>query len=243
MVGHPPKSVANELVRLRKRAGLSREALAREAGYSHGSSLQRYESEAEFKEPWLPRKVAERLASALVGRGDPPIRRAEVIALCGDTSPETALAVPGVGALLDIGETTYVSIPRYDARLSAGPGALVDPQAEPLGRNLFEQQWLAALTRAAPEHLAVLRVDGDSMQDTLSDGDWVLVDRSQTRIAREGIYALQVGDVTWVKRLTLNLRDQTIRIISDNPRYPVQELTEEELQPLGRVVSVVARRL
>lgn len=151
-------------------------------------------------------------------------------------------AVPA-GDYFTMGGTEYAAIQRYDARLSAGHGSIVDPNAEPLGVQLYEAQWLRSVTNAAPSQLAVVRVDGDSMEHTLNDGDWILVDRGQQRLNREGIYALQVGDACWVKRVTLNLRDRLIRVISDNPVYPVQELSEDELSCIGRVVWIVGRAL
>ena len=137
--------------------------------------------------------------------------------------------------------TEYAAIQRYDARLSAGHGSIVDPGAEPLGLQLYEAQWLRSITNATPTDLAIVRVDGDSMYPTLNDGDWILVDRTQRRLNREGIYALQVGDACWVKRVTLNLRDKLVRVISDNPIYSAQELSEEELTCIGRVVWIVGR--
>ncbi|WP_430436828.1 LexA family transcriptional regulator [Oceanibaculum nanhaiense] len=135
-----------------------------------------------------------------------------------------------------------IEVKRYDARLSAGPGSLVNGDEE-LGMFPFDEQWLRSLTTTTPDFLAVVMVDGDSMEATLSDRDLILIDRSQHRIGREGLYALRVGDFCWIKRLSLNLRDRMIRIISDNPRYPVQELPEDEVAILGRAVSIVARRL
>lgn len=145
--------------------------------------------------------------------------------------------------LVEVGGEDFVSVPRFDTALSAGDGAILDPNAEPLGFQLFERQWLRLIVDTAPAQLAVLRVDGDSMVDTLNDGDWVLIDRAQTRLGRQGIYALAIHDIAWVKRLSLNLRDGLVQVISDNPRYPVQELAEDELTLIGRVVSIVSRRL
>lgn len=146
--------------------------------------------------------------------------------------------------LLEVGGIEYASIPRYDARLSAGPGALAESNAEPLGFTLYESQWLSALTRASPSHLALVRVDGDSMEPTLFNGDWVLVDRTQRKFSREGIYAMRVGDTLWVKRLSLNLRERLIRIISDNrDKYPMQELSEEDVALVGRIIWIVGRRV
>lgn len=160
---------------------------------------------------------------------------AEVAAALNAPSP-----TGGIGELSGV---EYAFIPRYDAAMSAGPGSIIDPHAEPIGFHPVEAQWLRALTHSAPSHLAVLRVDGDSMEDTLHDGDWVLVDRGETRAKRGGVFALQVDDATWVKRLTLNLKDRLIQVISDNPRYPVQELREDSLSVIGRVVWIVARKL
>lgn len=144
---------------------------------------------------------------------------------------------------LELGHTEWACIPRYDASLSAGPGAIIDPHASPLGHQLFEAQWLRAITRATPDNLAVVRVDGDSMEPSLRDDDWILVDLTQTRLNREGIYALSVNDTCWVKRITLNLRERLVQVISDNPLYPVQELTEDELTVIGRIVWIVGRKI
>jgi len=144
--------------------------------------------------------------------------------------------------VVEFGKDEFASLPRFDAGFSAGDGSLIDPNAEPIGYQLIENQWLRTVTNAAPEHLAVVKVDGDSMETTLSDGDWVLLDRTQKRITREGIYALAVHDSCWIKRVSLNLRDKLVRVISDNDRYPVQELPEDELTLIGRVLSVVWRK-
>ncbi|HVZ18053.1 MAG TPA: S24 family peptidase [Terriglobales bacterium] len=149
-------------------------------------------------------------------------------------------ASPGV---VEFGPLSYTSIGRFDAGFSAGPGSLREPTPQPMGYFLAETQWLRALTKAAPDMLAVVRVQGDSMTPTLFDGDWVLVDKSQRRVSREGIYAMQVLDNAWVKRLSLNLREKLVRIISDNPAIPMQELPEDDLALFGRVIALVARRV
>lgn len=145
--------------------------------------------------------------------------------------------------IIDIAGVEFASIGVYDARFSAGPGSIVEPGQEPEGYRLFEAQWLRALTSAAPDRLAVVRVDGDSMRETLDDGDFVLIDRSETRIGRQGIYALRVGDSCWVKRLSVSLKDRIVKVISDNPRYPEDQLQEDELELLGRVLMIVARKV
>lgn len=71
------------LMRLRSRSGLSMAKLAKAAGYSHASGVQRYMSEDFTKR--LPVEVAERFADALTGKGAPPINREEVLTLSGLT--------------------------------------------------------------------------------------------------------------------------------------------------------------
>ena len=147
---------------------------------------------------------------------------------------------PGV---IEIAEEEYVAIPRFNAALSAGPGAILTDEPEPLGYHMVEAQWLRAVTTAKPDRLMIVQVDGDSMEPTLSSGDWVLIDTMQRRLTREGIYALRVFDSVWVKRISLNLREKLVKVLSDNPHYENQELAETEIEAIGRAISVVARRL
>lgn len=145
--------------------------------------------------------------------------------------------------VFEIGGKEYTSVQRYDAGVSAGAGSLIDENAESLGGHLIETQWLRAITRAAPDNLSVVRCAGDSMENTLFDGDWILVDHSQKRFSREGIYTLQFEDFVWIKRVTVNLSTRNAIIISDNPIYPQQELPADEVRIIGRAIAVVARKL
>lgn len=83
------------LSRLRSRAGMSLEAVARASGYAGRSGVQRYFS-AEYEDR-LDIDVAERLAQALTGKGNPPIARQDVLNLTGlstsnEVRPVQALA-------------------------------------------------------------------------------------------------------------------------------------------------------
>lgn len=234
--------MGNRIRKLRKQKGLSGEDLAKQLSTTRQTIHRLETGKIQLTSLW-----AERIAKVL--DSDPAtvlgFSPDEVDDLSIDRAPDVLPAYSGSLAeeIIEIGGSEYVSVGRYDAALSAGPGSVLDPDAEPLGFHLFEAQWLRSVTRAAPAHLAVLRVDGDSMEDTLRDGDFVLVDRSQNRFGREGIYALAIGENAWVKRLSLNLRERLIRVISDNPAYPQQELDEHELFLIGRVVWIVGRKV
>lgn len=144
---------------------------------------------------------------------------------------------------IEFADTEFAAIGRYDAAFSAGPGCLMEDDPEPLGYHLIEASWLRSVTSAAPEHLSIVRVDGDSMESTLNHGDWILVDMTKHQFTKEGIYALNVFGQTWVKRLSVNISKKLIRIMSDNSKYEMQELPEHEITIIGRIVSIVARRL
>ncbi len=72
------------------------------------------------------------------------------------------------------------------------------------------------------------------MEGTLRDGDEILVDRTP-RVPRDGIHVVRVGDALLVKRLDIG-RPGVIALVSDNPAYRTLELSQEEVQVIGRVV-------
>lgn len=140
-------------------------------------------------------------------------------------------------------EEKFTAVGRFDVSFSMGPGALIAEHPEPMGYWMIETQWLRTITRSMPQQLAIVRAAGDSMLPTLQGEDWVLIDMSQRRITREGIYAIRVGDDVWIKRLSLNLATKAVRVISDNPTTPVQEVDEDALNVVGRVISIIARKM
>lgn len=83
MVKNLEQPVAEKLRKLRERAGLSMERLARECGYKGASSYQRYENADQYTKPLLPVPLAIKIADALAGRGDPAVTREDVLALAG----------------------------------------------------------------------------------------------------------------------------------------------------------------
>jgi len=216
------------------KTGISATRWGKAAGIA-GTTITRFLDQAD--DAFLPkRETLRRLIESAPGDAPPP--PPAVRHLAGIEGDKEA-----ANSVIELQGVEHSLIPRFDASLSAGPGSLLTDEPEPIGYHPIETQWLQGITRATPDYLAIVKVDGDSMVDTLQDGDWVLLDLTQKRASREGIYALRVGDDLWVKRLTLNLADRLITIISDNPLYPRQDLPEEELQILGRVCWVVARRI
>ncbi|AXX89370.1 hypothetical protein CKA55_12445 [Arcobacter suis] len=88
-----------------------------------------------------------------------------------------------------------------------------------------------------------IQVDGDSMEPTLRDGDYVLIDENTT-FGINGVYAIQLGGQIIIKRLQFKM-DGTILIISDNTKYQSETFNPSEnqlpFQVLGLKVLSIQR--
>jgi hypothetical protein len=139
--------------------------------------------------------------------------------------------------------TELIEVARLAVGASAGPGAL-DPEETRLGRIAFDPAWLRRLGVGDGKSLSLIRVEGDSMFPTLSDGDEILVDRADSAARlRDGIYVLRIEDALVVKRLALSPAGARVSIRSDNDAYPGWPDCElRAIDLVGRVVWV-GRRL
>jgi phage repressor protein C with HTH and peptisase S24 domain len=126
----------------------------------------------------------------------------------------------------------WVDVPRLPLGASAGAGALAADEA-PIGAFRFSARWLRQ-QGLDPAQLSAIRVEGDSMEGTLRDGDEILVDRTP-RPLRDGIHVVRTGDALLVKRLDTS-RGNRIALVSDNPAYRTLELRRDEVEVIGRVV-------
>ena len=79
-------------------------------------------------------------------------------------------------------------------------------------------------------------VDGDSMEPTLRDGDYVLIDEN-INFGTNGIYAIQSGGQILIKRLQFKM-DGTILIISDNDKYDKEVFNPKENQLPFQVLGI-----
>ena len=148
---------------------------------------------------------------------------------------ENTLAMPDVPA--QGGTEALIPIPRLDVGASAGPGAL--SQSEQIVSNVaFDRRWLRRLCSSQPEDLSIIQVQGDSMVPALSDGDEIMVDRSDgADRLRDGIYVMRRDEELIVKRVAVNPATRRITVQSDNMQYPTwPECNPDDLAIVGRVV-------
>lgn len=130
----------------------------------------------------------------------------------------------------------FVPIPRLEIRASAGNGRVAMVEEAETGIVAFREEWLRRLG-VNPKHATIIIAEGDSMADTISHGDLVLIDRSVDRIVDNGIYVLVYDGLVLLKRVQVK-RNGVVLLKSDNAAYETEEVDPHELPELiieGRV--------
>ena len=84
-----------------------------------------------------------------------------------------------------------------------------------MGHLAFRREWLEVHGIAAEKCSAIEVVD-DSMEPTLQEGAWILVDHRKTRRLGNGIFALQTNDELSIRRAVYSDDDWVLS--SDNPK-------------------------
>ena len=137
----------------------------------------------------------------------------------------------------DLQPGVYALVPRVAVSLSAGNGHLVDQELN-LPPLAFRREWLESKCVSGKKNLRVLDVSGDSMEPYLMDRDVVLIDTGQTEIKDNAVYAIAYGSELRIKRLSRRF-DGGLKIRSDNPAYPEEELNPEQagyIRVIGRML-------
>lgn len=139
----------------------------------------------------------------------------------------------------------YQVIPRILATARAGEwrGRRVGTDqvaADMAGVIAMERNFMRAELGRDGQGFVTVRVEGDSMERTLADGETIIIDTLVDRVTANGIYVLGVGDDLIVKRVVRKL-DGSLVVKSDNPVYSdSDELFTEEashrIKVIGRMV-------
>lgn len=126
----------------------------------------------------------------------------------------------------------WVEVPRLDLGAAAGAGRVPGAEAA-FDTFRFSRRWLEEQGLARAE-LSAIRVEGDSMEPLLNDGDEILVDRAP-RPFRDGIHVVRLGDTLMVKRVA-SAGPGRVALLSQNFAYPPVEVAAEEVEIIGRIV-------
>jgi phage repressor protein C with HTH and peptisase S24 domain len=135
----------------------------------------------------------------------------------------------------------YVYIPLYDVHASAGNGATVGHErvADLLA---FRADWLRQELNASPRDVALLFVEGRSMEPDLRPGEVIMIDIRDKTAQREAIYVLRVDDAIVVKELQ-RLPGGRIKVLSKNLGYDSWEFNVTELASADGApkISIIGR--
>ena len=158
--------------------------------------------------------------------------------LTGSGSMKTGTAIPTEPApssqsFLKERDSEFVAVPMVEARLSAGGGSFETSGL--LERCYsFRRNFLHRLGQ--PSQMVLMRVDGDSMEPELQDGDIVLLDQSQSAPRPGKIYAVGVEDMVYLKQIDKAPGKLILRSL--NPVYtPLEVEITEQLEQTVRIIG------
>ena len=90
-----------------------------------------------------------------------------------------------------------------------------------------------------------VEITGDSMEPTLEDGEYALVDPNNTAYVKNKIYVVTYNDEGYIKRVEVKDKKKVITLKSDNPDYDDIDISEEMQEYFkinGRVVEVISKK-
>lgn len=179
---------------------------------------------------------ASNLSHLVTGKGEPSVSKLAGLCEVLGVSVDFVLRGPQPNS----GQTkadNSASIPIHDVSFSAGGGAEVILSGASDQAVSFPKAWLREQFGGIGK-LRMVRVSGDSMEPTIANGSWVIIDLERT--SGPGMYAMRLFNNIYVKRLHF----QASRVIaaSDNPSHEVfvinlkDKVDREAFQVIGRVI-------
>ncbi len=109
----------------------------------------------------------------------------------------------------------YDLVPKVVAK--AGAGASLETNGDLEGLYAFRKDFMC-IEHISPTRSVLMDVVGDSMEPLFSEGDTLLVDKSDVDLMDGKIYVVTLGDELRVKRIHKSVNGLILR--SENPRYP-----------------------
>ena len=140
----------------------------------------------------------------------------------------------GKGNMIEknIEESDVYEVDVIDLKASAGLG-IIPFEVKVIGKYILDKIFFK--TPPNIDNVKMIQVEGDSMEPTIQDGAFVVIDESKND-AIDGIYAILLDDKVFIKRLQFNL-DGTITIISDNGKYQDKIYNPKENQLYFKVLG------
>jgi transcriptional regulator with XRE-family HTH domain len=139
-------------------------------------------------------------------------------------------------------------IPELDTRAGLGGGGLPAREVRKDGRHadplkaegwVFPDSFVREQLHTYTGRLLVIETNGDSMAPTVMSGERVVIDTGHRTPTPDGLYAIRdTFESIVVKRLQVlrATRPARVKIISDNPNHPSEEMPLVELEVVGKVL-------
>ena len=198
--------------------GVEHKALSRAAGKNHSYINQ-------FIYKGVPQKLPEDVRLVVSEITGIPESELGAHKLGGKKAPAPAPA----GASKD-------QVAVHDAQIAAGDGVYID-RAHKTGEIGFDRAWLRTMTDTPPRKLRIIQLRGDSMEPTLPDGAWVMVDLNDVKPVSNKIYVFAEHDEGRVKRIAIHPQTRRLTLISDNPTWPnIEDVDPAAIDIFGRVI-------
>ena len=91
----------------------------------------------------------------------------------------------------------------------------------------------------------LVEINGNSMEPTLEDGDYALVDPDNIDYVKNKIYIVTYNGESFIKRMVIDNKSKIIMLKSDNPEYEDILITKDMqayLKIEGRVIQVISNK-
>lgn len=141
-----------------------------------------------------------------------------------------------VGALA-AATSSGIQIAEFDLKAGLGEGEVLATE-HPVAHWMAPNGYFGR-----PGELIIIDTRGDSMQPTLAAGDRVVINQADRDPSQGGMFAIWDGHGVKVKRVETIAQSQPrrIRVLSENPIYPPDELVMDDNTIVGRVVGLIRR--
>lgn len=218
---------------LAKHEGLSPAALARKANVAVTTINRPYSGTSEHR---LSQPTLDKLRNAF------PDYQGWADYLAGNPQERSVTAERHLPFKQEPAEDEMVDVAEIDLRFGLGASIMDEEITEQqVELRAFPRTWLRQITTSPASQLYWAKGQGDSMEPKISEGDIILIDRSQTSASFGDLYwAISYGQTGMIKRLR-PMPDGSVKILSDNQSVPPEIAYDGELNIFGRVVAVVKR--
>lgn len=165
--------------------------------------------------------------------------RRDVISTVHPYEPDLPDAMPVVSSALSAGPGQAAP-----EKVNTHTGGITYSAAAVLGEITLPRAVSSSLSAAPTSRIHWFEVRGDSMEPTLSGGDWVGVNTLDLAIGQGGVFALLDGNGEILVKRLRRLRGEDsskVQIVSDNPRQGVDTEDLNAITIFGRIVARISR--